>query len=105
MVPGASGQPCGSVQFTPETRLLSVQMALKLEIEQAKVVAEDAAGKIAQIKDQWASAHVPAAGPLAAVDMVEMVSGILCGPENYRRKKRKFKKLRAAMADPSLTCR
>ena len=31
-----------------ELRLLSVQMALKFEIEQAKVIAEDAAGKMAQ---------------------------------------------------------
>lgn len=95
MVPGASGQPW-SVQPTPSPTVIGPD-GVELEIEQAKVIAEDAAGKMAQeIKDQWAECHVPQQVRLAAADMVEIGTGILCGPENYRRKKRKFKKLQGS---------
>lgn len=91
-VPGASGQPW-SFHPTPSPTMFGPN-GEELEIEQAKALSEEAAGKMMQeIKDQFAECHVPQQVRLAAKDKVEIGTGILCGPENYRRKKRRFKKL------------
>lgn len=91
MVPGASGQPW-TINPTPSPELYTEGV----RPEEVKVFAERAAeGMRDEIKDQFAACHVPKQVRMAADDMVNIGTGILCGPENYRRRKKKFRKLQA----------
>lgn len=94
MVPGASGQPW-TVNPTPSPDVWGSN-GEPVPPEQAKQLAESAAsGMREEIKDQWSECHVPQQVRMAANDLVEIGVGILCGPENVRRRKRKFRKLEA----------
>lgn len=91
MVPGASGQPW-TVNPTPSPELY----AGEVDPEQVKVMAERAAnGMREEIKDQFAACHVPKQVRMASDDLVGIGTGILCGPENYRKRKKRFRKLQA----------
>lgn len=95
MAPGASGQPW-TVNPTPSPQMMGPDQQ-PLPVEIAKALAEQAAnGMREEIRDQWAECHVPQQVRLAATDMVEIGTGILCGPENVRRRKRRFRKLESA---------
>lgn len=90
MVPGASGQPW-TINPTP-----SPEMYGDVPPEDIKVAAERAAnGMREEIKDQFAACHVPQQVRLAADDLISIGTGIICGPENYRKRKKKFRKLQA----------
>lgn len=92
MVPGASGQPW-TINPTPSPDVWSPD-GQPVAPEVAKQMAEAAAGGMREeIKDQWSECHVPQQVRMSAADLVEMGVGILCGPENTRRRKRKFRKI------------
>ena len=94
MVPGASGQPW-TVNPTPSPEMWGENGA-QIPPEIAKQAAEQsAAGMRDEIKDQFAECHVPQQVRMAAKDLVEIGTGIICGPENYRRRKRKYRKIQS----------
>lgn len=88
VVPGSSGQPWHMTP-TPSPDLYSGET----DPQEAKAIAEIAAGGMRdEIKDQLHECHFAKEVRRASDDLVTFGTGILCGPENYRKKRTRFKK-------------
>lgn len=79
---------------TPSPEIIDPQTGFPFPPEVAKPMADDAAAAMNQeIKDQFAECHLAAQLRLACADFIDYGTGVITGPENFRRKRKKFKKL------------
>lgn len=79
---------------TPSPKIADPQTGELLPPDEAKAAADKIAGRMNQeIKDQFAECHLAAQLRLACSDFIDYGTGVITGPENFRRKRKQFKRL------------